>query len=154
MKLKLKHIFLFAIICKSVSLSSQPTSYLCSENHFCIEYIDMSTLTFADISPADFDHMIARGETNKVIVEDKHITSTLEKTLKMLEEDTTTIDVRRKITFFYGQKVYEIYVGRYSVTFNGKVYYYSKELQNIIESYIIFLKDGTPILDINYQGLE
>lgn len=110
-----------------------------------IDYISMSDFYFAQVTPYDFDNMLAHRDSNthrdskKIIIENDTICLKVEAALSELQKKTSAngLDVRRRLILFCnGKSPVKVYISQFYVFVNDALYIYSDELKSIIEPLI------------------
>ncbi len=105
----------------------------------------MSDFYFAQVTPYDFDNMLAHRDSNthrdpkKIIIENDTICLKVEAALSELQKKTSAngLDVRRRLTLFCnGESPIKVYISQFFVCVNNVLYIYSDELKSIIEPLI------------------
>lgn len=101
-----------------------------------IDYISMTDFYFAQVTPYDFDNMLAYRDSKKIIIKNGTICSKVEAALSELQKETSAngLDVRRRITLFCnGKSPTKVYISQFFVFVNDALYVYSDELRSLIE---------------------
>ena len=105
-----------------------------SFNRMVVKYVDLDILTTVNVSCKDFEY-IFKDELNEKEINSRKDIQELVDILKELkiDHDVNQIDVRLKIVLFSPQKNESIYIDRYNVLRNGKLYKINNQLIRQIE---------------------